>query len=85
MARRNYRLEYQKYQSSSEAKLDRASRNRARRNLMARGVVAKGDGTEAEKKSQSVKIDVKYLNSINASDLITEYMILKLKDYLNMQ
>ena len=48
-------------------------------------VVAKGDGTEAEKKSQSVKIDVKYLNSINASDLITEYMILKLKDYLNMQ
>ena len=48
-------------------------------------VIAKGDGSEAEKKSQSVKVDVKYLNSINASDLITEYMILKLKDYLNMQ
>lgn len=47
-------------------------------------VVAKGDGSEAEKKSQSVKIDVKYLNSINSSDLITDYMILKLKDYLNM-
>jgi len=48
-------------------------------------VIAKGDGTEAEKKSQSVKVDAKYLNSINASDLITEYMILKLKEYLNMQ
>lgn len=47
-------------------------------------VIAKGDGSEAEKKSQSVKIDVKYLNSINSSDLITDYMILKLKDYLNM-
>lgn len=47
-------------------------------------VVAKGDGSEAEKKSQSVKVDVKYLNSINSSDLITDYMILKLKDYLNM-
>lgn len=48
-------------------------------------VIAKGDGSEAEKKSQSVKVDVKYLNSVNASDVITEYMILKLKDYLNMQ
>jgi 8-oxo-dGTP pyrophosphatase MutT (NUDIX family) len=47
-------------------------------------VVAKGDGSVAEKKSQSVKVDVKYLNSINASDVITEYMILKLKEYLNM-
>ena len=48
MARRNYRLEYQKYQSSTEAKLDRASRNRDRRRLMARGVVAKGDGKDVD-------------------------------------
>jgi 8-oxo-dGTP pyrophosphatase MutT (NUDIX family) len=47
-------------------------------------VIAKGDGSVAEKKSQSVKVDVKYLNSINASEVITEYMILKLKEYLNM-
>jgi 8-oxo-dGTP pyrophosphatase MutT (NUDIX family) len=47
-------------------------------------VIAKGDGSEAEKKSQSVKIDTKYINAINSSDLITDYMILKLKDYLNM-
>lgn len=48
-------------------------------------VIAKGDGSRAEKMSQSVKVDVKYLNSVNSSDVITEYMILKLKDYLNMQ
>ncbi len=48
-------------------------------------VIAKGDGSESEKKSQSVKVDVKYLNSINASDLITEYMIQQMKDYLNIQ
>lgn len=48
-------------------------------------VMAKGDGSEAEKKSQSVKIDTKYINSINASDLITEYMIQQMKDYLNIQ
>ena len=48
MARRNYRLEYQKYQSSEKAKLERASRNRARRELMAKGVVAKGDGKDVD-------------------------------------
>ena len=48
MARRNYRLEYQKYQSSEKAKLERASRNIARRELMAKGVVAKGDGKDVD-------------------------------------
>jgi hypothetical protein len=48
MARRNYRLEYQKYQSSEKAKLERASRNRARRELMAKGIVAKGDGKDVD-------------------------------------
>jgi 8-oxo-dGTP pyrophosphatase MutT (NUDIX family) len=47
-------------------------------------VIAKGDGSYAEKRSKSVKIDTKYINSINASDLITEYMILNIKDYLNI-
>jgi 8-oxo-dGTP pyrophosphatase MutT (NUDIX family) len=47
-------------------------------------IIAKGDGSEAEKKSQSVKIDTKYINSINPSDLITEYMIKQMKDYLNI-
>jgi 8-oxo-dGTP pyrophosphatase MutT (NUDIX family) len=48
-------------------------------------IIPTGDGSETEKKSQSVKVDVKYLNSINASDLITQYMIEQMKDYLNIQ
>jgi 8-oxo-dGTP pyrophosphatase MutT (NUDIX family) len=47
-------------------------------------VIAKGDGSKAEKKSQTVKVDIKYINAVNPSDLITEYMITKFKDYLNM-
>ncbi len=47
-------------------------------------IVATGDGSEAEKKSNSVKVDVKYLSSINSSDLITEFMVLKMKEYLNI-
>ena len=46
-------------------------------------VVAKGDGSKAEKKSQSVKVDLMYLNSLNPSDLITEFMLEKFKDFVN--
>jgi 8-oxo-dGTP pyrophosphatase MutT (NUDIX family) len=45
-------------------------------------VVAKGDGSKEEEMSKSVKVDVKYLNSLNPSDLITDYMLMKIKDYL---
>lgn len=47
--------------------------------------VAQGDGSKIEKKSKSVKVDIKFLGSLNTSDLITDYMLLKLKDYLNLQ
>lgn len=47
-------------------------------------VIAKGDGSEIEKISKSVKIDLKYINSVNTSDLITDYMLLKLKDEMNL-
>ncbi len=47
-------------------------------------VIAKGDGSEEESKSKSVKVDVKYINSVNSSDLITDYMLMKLKEYLNL-
>ena len=46
-------------------------------------IVAKGDGTEAERKSKSVKVDVKFIGSMKTSDLITDYMLLKLKEYMN--
>ena len=48
-------------------------------------VIAKGDGSEEEAKSKSVKVDVKYINSVNTSDLITDYMLMKLKEYLNLR
>lgn len=47
-------------------------------------VIARGDGTKEEKMSKSVKVDVKYLKSLNPSDLITDYMLEKLKTYLNI-
>jgi 8-oxo-dGTP pyrophosphatase MutT (NUDIX family) len=47
-------------------------------------VFAKGDGSEEEAKSKSVKVDVKYIKSLNTSDLITDYMLLKIKEYLNL-
>ncbi len=47
-------------------------------------VIARGDGSDAEKMSKSAKIDVKYLSSLETVDVITEYMILKLKEYLNL-
>ena len=47
-------------------------------------VAAKGDGSKLEKMSKSIKLDIKYINSINTSDLITDYMIDKFKLYLNL-
>jgi 8-oxo-dGTP pyrophosphatase MutT (NUDIX family) len=46
--------------------------------------IARGDGSEEEAKSKSVKVDAKYINSINTSDLITDWMILKLKQEMNL-
>lgn len=47
-------------------------------------VVPRGDGSDAEKMSKSVKVDIKYLGSLNISDIVTDYMILKMKEYLNI-
>jgi len=46
--------------------------------------IATGDGSKIEKISKSVKVDIKYLNSLNPSDLITDYMLMKLKEYINI-
>ena len=46
-------------------------------------VIAKGDGSKVEDISRSVKVDVKYIKSLNPSDLITDYMLMKIKEYLN--
>lgn len=46
-------------------------------------IMVKGDGSKYEDMSQTGKIDIKYLSSLNASDVITEYMLEKFKRYLN--
>lgn len=47
-------------------------------------ILAKGDGSKAEQMSKSVKVDAKYIDSLDTADLITDYMLLKLKEYLNL-
>jgi hypothetical protein len=47
--------------------------------------MARGDGSKAESLSKAVKVDIKYIDQINASDMMTEYMLLKVKEYLNIQ
>lgn len=47
-------------------------------------VIARGDGSKAEEKSKSVKVNVKYIDSLRPSEMITQYMLLLLKDYLNI-
>jgi len=42
------------------------------------------DGTRCEKLSSTAKLDVKYLNSLNSSDIVTEFMLMKFKSYLNL-
>lgn len=45
---------------------------------------AKGDGSEAEKRSKSIRVNIKYLNMIRPADTITSLLIYKLKSYLNL-
>lgn len=45
---RNYRHEYLKFQSSTESKRDRASRNKVRRAAERKGIVRKGDGRDID-------------------------------------
>jgi len=47
-------------------------------------IVIKGDGSKFENMATTAKINVKYLSSLNASDVTTEYMLEKLKRYLNI-
>jgi hypothetical protein len=43
-----------------------------------------GDGSQVEKMSKSVNVNCKHIDSIKTSDLITDYMLLKLKEYMNL-
>jgi len=50
MPARNYKKEYAKFQSSTNSKKDRASRNKVRRQALRKGTVKKGDGKAIDHK-----------------------------------
>jgi hypothetical protein len=47
-------------------------------------VEIKGDGTKTEAMSKTVYLDTKYINSLFTSDIITEFMLMKLKKFMNI-
>ena len=56
LAKRNYKKEYSKFQSSRTQKKNRALRNRNRRRLTRSGLVRKGDGMDIHHKGGMVKV-----------------------------
>jgi 8-oxo-dGTP pyrophosphatase MutT (NUDIX family) len=48
-------------------------------------VEIKGDGTKWEKMSKTIYLDTKYINSLYTSDIITEFMLIQLKKYMNIE
>jgi 8-oxo-dGTP pyrophosphatase MutT (NUDIX family) len=44
-----------------------------------------GDGSQLEKMAKTIKLDMKYLDDVRTFDLITEYMLLKLKYEYNVK
>jgi 8-oxo-dGTP pyrophosphatase MutT (NUDIX family) len=48
-------------------------------------VIPKTDGSEAEKRSKSVKVDARKIDSIIVSDTISALMLSQLKEYLNLK
>jgi hypothetical protein len=62
MAKRDYKSEYKKFQSSEEQKKKRAARNRARRKAVKKGTVKKGDGYDMSHTKNGV---VKKPRSVN--------------------
>ena len=56
LAKKNYKKEYSKFQSSRAQKKNRALRNRNRRRLTRKGLVRKGDGMDIHHKGNRVKV-----------------------------
>ena len=56
LAKRNYKKEYSKFQSSRKEKKNRALRNRNRTRLTKMGLVRKGDGMDIHHKGSKVKV-----------------------------
>jgi hypothetical protein len=55
--KRNYRKEYDKFQSSKKEKKNRAKRNKNRRKLMKGGRVFKGDGMDIHHEGDKLTVE----------------------------
>jgi hypothetical protein len=47
-------------------------------------IAIRGDGSLLEKMSQTAKVDMKYINSMIPSDVVTEMMLMKLRQFANL-
>jgi hypothetical protein len=56
LSKRNYRKEYDKFQSSRKEKKNRAGRNKNRRKYLKLGLVKKGDGNDIHHKGGKLKV-----------------------------
>ena len=56
LAKRNYKKEYSKFQSSRKEKKNRALRNRNRTRLTKMGLVKKGDGMDIHHQGSKVRV-----------------------------
>lgn len=59
MAKRDYKAEYAKHQSSPKAIKDRTSRNAARTQAVKSGIVKKGDGKDVDHKDGNPRNNAK--------------------------
>lgn len=48
-------------------------------------VAAKGDGSKEEKASRTVKVDLKFINSLQVSDLISKLLLLEVKNFMMLK
>ena len=62
LKKRNYKKEYNKFQSSDEQKKERAKRNKNRRRLLKLGKVSKGDNKDVHHKGDKTKIELASVN-----------------------
>lgn len=69
MAARDYKKEYQKFQSSEEQKKKRAGRNKARRKAIKNGTVKKGDGMDMSHTKNGIVKKPKSVNRGSSKDM----------------
>jgi hypothetical protein len=69
MAKRDYKDEYKKFQSSPEQKKKRAQRNKERRKAIKKGIVSKGDNYDMSHTANGVVKKKRSVNRGSSSDM----------------